>query len=221
MVNIRRSTGSRAARQPGLDRCCRYGEPWRRVSEPVRPRSRPPLSRRRSADLWRRHHGPEPQPHTQYGGFVKSYFNQQHNISHSQKIKNYFTPGKLPVLTGLAAAFAVFNLWFASIPGPTLCNRACAHYGTSFGQVRWTSFTGISSTRASISAQLPRVIPQDCITSMKQVPRSKSSICSRTNRRSSGRFPTSSMRAAETSSPTAASLSQTTRTTTHLTAPAS
>jgi phospholipase C len=45
----------------------------------------------------------------------------------------YFTPEKLPVLTGLAVA--VFNGWFASIPGPTICNRAFAHNGTSFGQV--------------------------------------------------------------------------------------
>ena len=73
-------------------------------------------------------------------GFVKSYFNQQHNVSHSHKIMNYFTPDKLPVLTGLATEFAVFNRWFASIPGPTLCNRAFAHYGTSFGQVSMDVF---------------------------------------------------------------------------------
>jgi len=29
----------------------------------------------------------------------------------------------------------VYNRWFASIPGPTICNRAFAHYGTSFGRV--------------------------------------------------------------------------------------
>jgi phospholipase C len=39
------------------------------------------------------------------------------------------------VLTTLATQFAVFNGWFSSIPGPTICNRAFAHYGTSFGQV--------------------------------------------------------------------------------------
>jgi phospholipase C len=73
-------------------------------------------------------------------GFVKSYFNQQHNIAHSHDILNYFTPDKLPVLTGLATEFAVFNRWFSSIPGPTLCNRAFAHYGTSFGQVSMDVF---------------------------------------------------------------------------------
>ena len=39
------------------------------------------------------------------------------------------------MLTTLAREYAVFNRWFSSIPGPTLCNRAFAHYGTSFGHV--------------------------------------------------------------------------------------
>jgi len=47
----------------------------------------------------------------------------------------YFAQNQLPVLTTLALEFAVFNRWFASIPGPTICNRAFAHYGTSFGRV--------------------------------------------------------------------------------------
>ena len=68
-------------------------------------------------------------------GFVKSYFNQQRDVGHSQKIMYYFTRDQLPVLTTLALEFAVFNRWFASIPGPTICNRAFAHYGTSFGRV--------------------------------------------------------------------------------------
>jgi phospholipase C len=73
-------------------------------------------------------------------GFVRSYFNQQHNVAHSHAIMNYFTPDKLPVLTTLATQYAVFNRWFSSIPGPTLCNRAFAHYGTSFGQVSMDVF---------------------------------------------------------------------------------
>jgi phospholipase C len=68
-------------------------------------------------------------------GFVKSYFAQRKDVKHSRKIMYYFTPDKLPVLTTLATEFAVFNRWFSSIPGPTLCNRAFAHYGTSFGHV--------------------------------------------------------------------------------------
>ena len=73
-------------------------------------------------------------------GFVKSYFQQQKDVNQSHKIMYYFTPLKLPVLTGLATQFAVFNGWFASIPGPTICNRAFAHYGTSFGQVGMNIF---------------------------------------------------------------------------------
>jgi len=68
-------------------------------------------------------------------GFVKSYYNQQRDLGHSQKIMYYFKQEDLPVLTTLALEFAVFNRWFASIPGPTICNRAFAHYGTSFGRV--------------------------------------------------------------------------------------
>src|SRR6202162_1294595 len=68
-------------------------------------------------------------------GFIQSYYQQQHNIGQSHKILYYFPYDRLPVLTGLATQFAVFNGWFSSIPGPTICNRAFAHYGTSFGQV--------------------------------------------------------------------------------------
>ena len=68
-------------------------------------------------------------------GFVKSYFAQRQDVNNSRKIMYYFTPDKLPVLTTLATEFAVFNRWFSAIPGPTLCNRAFAHYGTSFGHV--------------------------------------------------------------------------------------
>jgi phospholipase C len=73
-------------------------------------------------------------------GFVKSYFNQRRDVQHSQKIMYYFKQSDLPVLTTLALEFAVFNRWFASIPGPTICNRTFAHYGTSFGRVDMSPF---------------------------------------------------------------------------------
>jgi phospholipase C len=68
-------------------------------------------------------------------GFVRSYYQQRHDLAHSRRIMYYFDPKKLTVITTLATEFALFNAWFASIPGPTLCNRAFAHYGTSFGHV--------------------------------------------------------------------------------------
>ena len=74
------------------------------------------------------------------GGFVKSYYTERQDVEHSRKIMYYFPAEKLPVLTGLARNFCVFNGWFASIPGPTICNRAFAHYGTSFGQVSMDVF---------------------------------------------------------------------------------
>ena len=73
-------------------------------------------------------------------GFVRSYYNQQRNVQQSHKILYYFTADKLPVLTTLATEFALFTRWFAAIPGPTICNRAFAHYGTSFGQVDMNVF---------------------------------------------------------------------------------
>lgn len=68
-------------------------------------------------------------------GFVRSYYQQRNNVTWSRQIMYYFAPSKLPVITTLARQYAVFNAWFSSIPGPTLCNRAFAHYGTSFGHV--------------------------------------------------------------------------------------
>jgi phospholipase C len=68
-------------------------------------------------------------------GFVKSYYSQRRHVKRSRQIMYYFDPADLPVISTLATQFAVFNAWFSSIPGPTLCNRAFAHYGTSFGHV--------------------------------------------------------------------------------------
>ncbi|HEV2388768.1 MAG TPA: alkaline phosphatase family protein [Candidatus Acidoferrales bacterium] len=77
--------------------------------------------------------GPNRQANMQ--GFIQDYYRQQQNVDQSHKILYYFTADKLPVLSSLARQFVVFNGWFSSIPGPTICNRAFAHYGTSFGQV--------------------------------------------------------------------------------------
>jgi phospholipase C len=82
--------------------------------------------------------GPPAVPSMQ--GFIRDYFEQRRDVKHSHNIMYYFPTEKLPVLTGLARNYAVFNGWFASIPGPTLCNRAFSHYGTSFGQVGMNIF---------------------------------------------------------------------------------
>ncbi|MBV9082894.1 MAG: alkaline phosphatase family protein, partial [Acidobacteriaceae bacterium] len=73
-------------------------------------------------------------------GFIKSYFTKRQDVDHSHKILYYFTPDKVPVITTLARKYALFNRWFSSLPGPTIPNRAFAHFGTSFGKVDMSLF---------------------------------------------------------------------------------
>ncbi len=101
--------------------------------------------------------GPPATPSMQ--GFVQSYYDQQKDVQHSHKIMYYFTPDKLPVLTTLARSFAVFNGWFSAIPGPTICNRAFAHYGTSFGKVTMDMFE-VQEPYVSIYERLLAANPQ-------------------------------------------------------------
>ena len=83
-------------------------------------------------------------------GFVKSYATQGTTTQDAQAIMNYFSPDRIPVLTTLATEYALFNGWFSSIPGPTICNRAFAHYGTSFGNVDMNMFLVTDADRAKI-----------------------------------------------------------------------
>lgn len=83
---------------------------------------------------------PGPPAAPSMAGFVQSYYQERKDVEHSRKIMYYFPKRKVPVLAALARNFALFNGWFSSIPGPTLCNRAFAHYGTSFGQVSMDVF---------------------------------------------------------------------------------
>jgi phospholipase C len=83
-------------------------------------------------------------------GFIKSYATQGTSANDSHAIMKYFSPEKIPVLTKLATEYAVFNGWFASIPGPTICNRAFAHYGTSFGNVDMNLFLVVDADRKKI-----------------------------------------------------------------------
>jgi phospholipase C len=73
-------------------------------------------------------------------GFIKSYYQQQQNVNHSHEIMYCFPPAKVPVITTLARQYAVFNRWFSSLPGPTIPNRAFAHFGTSFGHTDMSLF---------------------------------------------------------------------------------
>ncbi|MGB8508363.1 MAG: alkaline phosphatase family protein [Pyrinomonadaceae bacterium] len=68
-------------------------------------------------------------------GFVKAYNGKAGNVSKSHNIMKCFGPGRLPALSTLAQEYAVCDRWFASVPGPTLPNRAFAWAGTSLGRV--------------------------------------------------------------------------------------
>jgi phospholipase C len=73
-------------------------------------------------------------------GFIKAYYQKQENVAHSHQIMYCFRPEKIPVITTLARKFAVFDYWCSSLPGPTIPNRAFAHFGTSFGKTDMSLF---------------------------------------------------------------------------------
>ena len=63
-------------------------------------------------------------------GFIKSYTSVNPDPS---QIMQCFTPEHLPIMTTLAQEFGVFDGWHASVPGPTMVNRAHAFSATSNG----------------------------------------------------------------------------------------
>ena len=68
-------------------------------------------------------------------GFVKAYHGKVKDVAKSRRVMKCFGPGRLPALATLAREYAVCDRWFASVPGPTLPNRAFAWAGTSLGRV--------------------------------------------------------------------------------------
>jgi phospholipase C len=67
-------------------------------------------------------------------GFAQNY-EQQAGAERGDEVMRCFRPTQLPVLSALARSYAVCDAWFSSVPGPTLPNRAFAHFGTSFGRL--------------------------------------------------------------------------------------
>lgn len=93
-----------------------------------------PAPGRHFADVMTQIFGDPPGPPTMQG-FVQAYFKRRPDVGHSHKIMDCFPPAKLPVITTLARKYATFNRWFCSVPGPSVPNRAFAHFGTSFGKL--------------------------------------------------------------------------------------
>ncbi|MEH6535772.1 MAG: alkaline phosphatase family protein [Psychroserpens sp.] len=64
-------------------------------------------------------------------GFYKDFATYHDNDDHVDQIMQTYTPEDLPVLNGLAKAFAVSDRYFCSVPTQTNCNRAFAAAGNS------------------------------------------------------------------------------------------
>jgi phospholipase C len=71
-------------------------------------------------------------------GFVKNYQSKTGNVAKSHNIMKCFKPDRLPALKTLAQEYALCDRWFASVPGPTLPNRAFVYGATSLGRVDMT-----------------------------------------------------------------------------------
>jgi phospholipase C len=92
---------------------------------------------------------PSPVPVPAMNGFVSDYIQNYINTEFPKKplppledfykkykvIMECYDPSGVPVLSGLAREFAVFDHWFCSVPSETICNRNFWHAGTSWGHV--------------------------------------------------------------------------------------
>jgi phospholipase C len=66
-------------------------------------------------------------------GFISSYSHPTGSIEGGEGIMKCFSPEHVPVIANLSMEYGVFDGWFASVPGPTMVNRAYAASSTSHG----------------------------------------------------------------------------------------
>ena len=67
-------------------------------------------------------------------GFLVNY-QKKVPVAESVQMMQPFSVAQLPVLSGLAKAYAVSDAWFCSVPSQTWANRSFVHAGTSNGNV--------------------------------------------------------------------------------------
>jgi phospholipase C len=72
------------------------------------------------------------------GEFVANYSLNYPDLSDTQlaEVMKYHKRGALPALHQLARNFTICDHWYASVPGPTWCNRLFAMSGTSIGRTK-------------------------------------------------------------------------------------
>jgi phospholipase C len=67
------------------------------------------------------------------GGFLADYATLVPTHEQALQIMQTYTPDQLPILNGLAKAYAISDMWFSSVPSQTDCNRGFIGAGTSEG----------------------------------------------------------------------------------------
>ena len=67
---------------------------------------------------------PEGSPRTM-DGFITAYSDNFDNAEQGAEIMKCFSPEHVPVIANLSMEFGFFDGWHASVPGPTMVNRAC------------------------------------------------------------------------------------------------
>ncbi|HEV2317418.1 MAG TPA: alkaline phosphatase family protein [Thermoplasmata archaeon] len=70
-----------------------------------------------------------------YVGAFREQMGRLPTVKEYSQIMASFTPEQVPVLSGLARGFAVFDRWFCEVPSQTYPNRSFFHAGTSSGFV--------------------------------------------------------------------------------------
>eukprot|EP01087_Luapelamoeba_hula_P022092 TRINITY_DN7847_c0_g2_i2.p1 TRINITY_DN7847_c0_g2~~TRINITY_DN7847_c0_g2_i2.p1 ORF type:complete len:483 (-),score=44.04 TRINITY_DN7847_c0_g2_i2:202-1650(-) len=66
-------------------------------------------------------------------GFVANYAADGDTSDKGAAIMQCFNPNNVPALSSLATQFALFDRWYAAVPGPTQPNRLFMHTATSYG----------------------------------------------------------------------------------------
>lgn len=66
-------------------------------------------------------------------GFISKYTQSTGSVEGGETIMKCFDPVHVPVIANLSLEYGMFDGWFASVPGPTMVNRAYAASSTSHG----------------------------------------------------------------------------------------
>lgn len=66
-------------------------------------------------------------------GFINSYTGPTGSVEGGEGIMKCFSAEHIPVMANLSMEYGFFDGWFASVPGPTMVNRAYAASSTSHG----------------------------------------------------------------------------------------